>query len=55
VQLESLQEEQREIEERIKELNEKFEAIKEELSEKNLLSEETLKGLRGIRAAHERN
>ena len=33
-----MQEEQREIEERIKELSEKFEAIKEELSEKNLLS-----------------
>ena len=43
IQLEGMQIEQREIEDRIKELNEKFEAIKEELSDKNLLSEETLK------------
>ena len=46
MQLESLQEEQQEIEERIKELNEKFEAIKEDLSEKNLLSKETLRPMR---------
>ena len=43
IQLEGLQIEQREIEDRIRELNEKFEAIKEELSDKNLLSQETLK------------
>ena len=43
VQLEELQREQQEIEKRIEELNEAFEQIKEELSEKNLLSEETMK------------
>jgi DNA polymerase III delta prime subunit len=42
VQLEQIQQEQQEIEKRIEELNQAFEEIKEELSEKNLLSEETL-------------